>query len=360
MRTVKRDYYEVLGLSRGAGEQEIKRAYRKLAKKYHPDMNQGNPQAEKMFQEVNEAYSVLNDPEKKKIYDTYGMAAFAEGMDPKKYAEAQQAWQQSGGYAGGNAQDASDFFRQFRGFHSGTDSDGTQYHTYHFEGGNAEDIFGDLFGRGFGHASGGSGFGGASGFGGNGSEWSGMGNSSYENNDLHSELTIGFDEAVYGCTKTIRLSSAAASGNNGMQTLQIRIPAGMEDGKSIRLKGRGNTGRNGRGDLYIKIHVEPRAGFSRRGRDIYTTAKIPFTTAVFGGEARVSTLKESVVCKIPAGMQCGGKIRLRGKGVPESAGKPAGDEYVTIVIQVPRTLSAEQKKALKEFEKASGGHSAVS
>ena len=187
-----------------------------------------------------------------------------------------------------------------------------------------------------------------------------MGNSSYENNDLHSELTIGFDEAVYGCTKTIRLSSAAASGNNGMQTLQIRIPAGMEDGKSIRLKGRGNTGRNGRGDLYIKIHVEPRAGFSRRGRDIYTTAKIPFTTAVFGGEARVSTLKESVVCKIPAGMQCGGKIRLRGKGVPESAGKPAGDEYVTIVIQVPRTLSAEQKKALKEFEKASGGHSAVS
>ena len=145
-----------------------------------------------------------------------------------------------------------------------------------------------------------------------------------------------------------------------MQTLQVRIPAGMEDGKSIRLKGRGNIGRNGRGDLYIKIHVEPRAGFSRKGRDLYTTVKIPFTTAVFGGEARVSTLKGSVVCKIPAGMQCGGKIRLRGKGVPESSGKPAGDEYVTIEIQVPRTLSAEQKKALKEFEKASGGHSAVS
>ena len=341
----KRDYYEVLGIGRNADAKEIKKAYRKLAKKYHPDMNPGDKQAEQKFKEITEAYNVLSDTEKKKLYDQYGFAAFEEGGNP--YGN------------GGQGTAGNGFHGGFGGFDFGQNGNGG-YHEYHFENGNMGDmgdIFGDIFGNMFhgqnsGAGSQSSGFGGRgfhsqSGFGG------GFGGRSAQakGSDLHSEVSISFEDAAFGCDKMLRLSDA--SGNGAVQTLKVHIPAGIEDGKSIRLKGKGNPGFNGgsAGDLFIKVSVASKAGFERKGMDVYTTTEIPFTTAVFGGEAKVSTLYGDVICKIPEGAQTGRKIRLRGKGIV-SMKDPAvhGDQYVTIRIQVPQDLSLQAKEKLREFQ----------
>ncbi len=313
---MKRDYYEVLGVSKTADADAIKKAYRKLAKKYHPDAHPGDKECEKKFQEVSEAYAVLSDPEKKQAYDTYGFAAFDGGAGGGAGA---------GGYGGGG---------------------------FHFDGKDAEDLFRNMFGDMFGGFGGGGrsystgGFGGFGGFGGRGA--SGFGGSGYEEQlDVHSELTISFDEAVQGCTKTIRLASQTGGAPS---SLQVKIPAGIEEGKSIRLRGRGRQGRSRTGDLMLKIHVGSRPGFERKGQDIYTTAQIPYTTAALGGEAQIQTLSGSVMCNIPAGTQSGSKIRLKGKGVVSMRQAGVyGDQYVTIEIQVPRHLTAEQKTKLEEF-----------
>lgn len=316
MAESKRDYYEVLGVPKDADDATLKKAYRTLAKKYHPDANPGDQAAADKFKEASEAYSVLSDPEKRRQYDQFGHAAFDGGA----------------GGAGG-----------FGGFD--------------FNGGDMGDIFGDIFGNMFhgqnsGAGSQSSGFGGRgfhsqSGFGG------GFGGRSAQakGSDLHSEVSISFEDAAFGCDKMLRLSDA--SGNGAVQTLKVHIPAGIEDGKSIRLKGKGNPGFNGgsAGDLFLKVSVASKAGFERKGMDVYTTTEIPFTTAVFGGEAKVSTLYGDVICKIPEGAQTGRKIRLRGKGIV-SMKDPAvhGDQYVTIRIQVPQDLSLQAKEKLREFQ----------
>ncbi len=319
----KRDYYDVLGVSRDADAATIKKAYRKLAKKYHPDTNEGNADAEQKFKEVTEAYEVLSDPEKKKLYDQFGHAAFDQN------AQGAGAGQ---GY--GN----------FHGF--GGQSGPNGYREYHFESGNMDDIFGDIFGDMF-H---GSGFGGFHGQNyGNG----GFSNRTYRSRgqDIHAEVSVSFDEAVFGCEKTVRLQKEDGT----VQTLQVRIPAGMEDGKSIRLRGKGMPGAGGgqAGDLIMKVHVGTRSGFERKGCDVYSTVQIPFTTAVFGGEATVETLTGQVVCRIRPGTQSGSKIRLKGKGVV-SMSQPSvrGDQYVTIQIDVPTRLSPEAQKKLREYEAA--------
>ena len=371
----KRDYYEVLGVGRNADAKEIKKAYRKLAKKYHPDMNPGDKNAEQKFKEVTEAYNVLSDTEKKKLYDQYGFAAFEEGG-----AHGAGGTADGRGGFGGNGFGGFGGQGGFRGF----TNDGNGYREYHFENGNMGDmgdIFGDIFGNMFHGQSAGTGaqggFGGQSGFGAQGSfggqggfgasggfgsqgsfsgrsgfgGQNGFGGSSAQmrGSDLHSEVSVSFEDAAFGCEKLLRLSSE----NGGTQTLKVHIPAGIDDGKSIRLKGKGNPGFQGApaGDLFLKIHVEPKAGYERKGMDVYTTAEIPFTTAVFGGETKVSTLYGDVVCKIPEGAQSGKKIRLRGKGIV-SMKDPAvhGDQYVTIQIQVPRAMSPEAKQKLREYE----------
>ena len=353
----KRDYYDVLGLPKSATQEQIKRAYRKLAKKYHPDANPGDKTAEQHFQEVSEAYEVLSDPKKKQIYDTYGFA----GLDGCA-AGAQ-----------GGAGNASDFFRNFHT--SGSNGNGT--YSFHFSGDDsgAEDIFNDFFGGMFGgkraSGSGTSGFGGfgKGGFGGSGFRSTGgaghsygYGNgfegenfgSGYESQDnpldSHADLNISFEDSVLGAVKTISLRGQDGSVSN----LQVNIPAGMEDGKSLRLRGRGSRAANGTvGDLYLKIHVEPKQGWERKGSDLYSTEQIPFTTAVFGGEASFETLYGRVVCSIPPGTQCGSKIRLRSKGAPVSTGSQTrGDQYVTIGIQVPKNLTPNQRKALQEYREA--------
>ena len=309
----KRDYYEVLGVSKTASESELKSAYRKLAKKYHPDVNPGDKEAEAKFKEATEAYSVLSDADKRRQYDQFGHAAFEQG----------------GGGAGG-----------YGGFGG-------------FDGADMGDIFGDIFGNMFHGQSGsqsgsfgGQGFHSQSGFGGFGGR-----STQAKGSDLHSEVSVSFEEAAFGCDRVMRLSDP--SGNGVTQTLKVHVPAGIEDGKNIRLKGKGNPGFNGgpAGDLFLKVNVASKPGFERKGMDIYTTANIPFTTAVFGGEAKVTTLYGDVICKIPEGTQSGRKIRLKGKGIVSMKDSAVhGNQYVTVQIQVPQNLSPEAKEKLREFQ----------
>lgn len=315
----KRDYYEVLGVNRNADNNTIKKAYRKLAKKYHPDTNTGNAQAEEKFKEVTEAYDILSDPEKRKLYDQFGHAAFdGTGADAYGYGEP-----------GGN------------------------YQEYHFNSDDVDDILKNFFGGGFR----GNGFGGSS-FRNGGFQDAGF----YSDDDgfcrngadLQTEISIGFDDAVFGCEKVVHLNRADGYGSAG-SSLKVRIPAGIDNGKSIRLRGKGMPGRGGGkpGDLLISVNVGSKPGFERQSMDVYTTVNIPFTTAVFGGEVTVDTLYGKVACRIAKGTQSGKKIRLRGKGVVSMQDSNIyGDQYVTVQIQVPRNLSEEAKQKLREFEKA--------
>lgn len=323
----KRDYYEVLGVSRDADEKAIKSAYRKLAKKYHPDTNPGNAQAEQRFKEVTEAYNVLSDEKKRKLYDQYGFAAFEEEAAGGGAYGAQNG---AGGFGGFGGFGGAGGFGGFGGF-KGSTGDSGNYREFHFESGpsgSMDDLFGDLFGDMFGGRS-----------------------YSQRGSDFSSSVTVSLEEAAFGCDKVIRLSDPDGS---HVQSLKVHIPAGIDDGKSIRLRGKGAPGAGGgqAGDLLLEIHVAEKPGFERKGMDLYTTAAIPFTTAVFGGEAIVQTLNGNVKCKVPAGIQSGSKIRLRGKGIVSMKDASVhGDEYVTIQIQVPVNLSAEARQKLKEYEK---------
>lgn len=335
----KRDYYEVLGVSKSADADAIKKAYRKLAKKYHPDVNKDDPTAQQRFQEITEAYGVLSDPKQKALYDKYGHAAFDGSGAGSAGAGPQGSYGQNGGF-----------------------------HSFHFEGGNMDDLFGDLFGGMFHGKSGqkqsgksyrthfGSGFGGADGysqgFGGTaGSGYTGGFGSSQRGEDLRAEISVSFDEAAFGCEKKISLQ-----GQDGkISTVQVKIPAGIESGKTIRLRGKGMPGSNlaGDGDLLLKVDVQEKPGFERKGADLYTTVKIPFTTAVLGGEAEVATLTGKVVCRIKPGTQSGSRIRLKGKGIVSMKDASVhGDQYVTVQIDVPKNLSAAAKQKLREFEEA--------
>ena len=335
--SAKRDYYDVLGIDRNADEKTIKKAYRKLAKKYHPDTNAGNADAADKFKEVNEAYDVLSDPKKKKMYDQFGHAAFEAGADPG-----------AGAGTGG-----------FSGFHGGTNGG---YQEFHFNGEDMDDIFGDIFGNMFhGSHSGSSGFGGSnrsySHFGG-GSGFGGFHQQDFaqKGSDVKASINVTFDEAAFGADKRISLSDPDGS-SGAPQTLQVHIPAGIDTGKSIRLKGKGMPGTGGGepGDLLLKVTVGTRPGYERKGSDVYTTISIPYTTAVFGGEATVPTLYGNVICKIREGMQSGSKIRLRGKGIVSMKNPEVrGDQYVTIQIQVPQNLNYTAKEKLHEYAKACG------
>ena len=385
----EKDLYAVLGVKRDADASQIKKAYRKLAKKYHPDSNAGNTEAEKKFKDISEANSILGDEEKRKIYDEYGYAAFESGMDPKEYAKRMEEAKKAGfgGFGG---------FEGFEGF-GGTGTGGRSgvfrgkdgsYTSFHFEGadgGDYSDLFEHLFrnagaaggagsynsysgagsgssysrtggrssrfqsfngsGRG-GFGSAGQGSGGFGGFSGGQGSWGAA-----ENLDAEFPVTISFEEAVLGCDRSIRLQKADGSGT---QTLRVHIPAGIDNGKSVRLRGKGNISADGsrKGDLLLKVTVQESKEFTRKGQDIYTTANVPFMTAVLGGEAEVRMPNgKKIVCKIPKGTDAGKKIRIRGKGVhAEKSSAQPGDLYVTVQIQVPKDLTDAEIRKLREFE----------
>ena len=363
----KRDYYEVLGVSKGASDDEIKKAYRKLAKKYHPDMNPGDKEAEAKFKEVNEAYSVLSDEQKRARYDQFGHA----GVDPNYGA---------GGPGGG-----------FGGFDMGDIDLG--------------DIFGSFFG--------GGGFGG---FGGGGARRNGP----QKGESLRANLTITFEEAAFGCEKEINLnrteecdechgsgcqpgttaetcpdcrgtgvvrvqqrtggfafSSTAACtrcrgtgkiipspckscGGSGSvkksKRITVTIPAGIDDGQAVSLRGQGNAGKNGgpAGDLIVGVRVKPHPQFRRDGTTVLYEQPVTFFQAAMGAELEIPTIDGKVKYTLPAGTQTGTTFRLRGKGIPELRGRGRGDQYVTIRVQVPTSMNAEQKEALRAFAQAMG------
>ena len=395
----EKDLYAILGVKRDADASQIKKAYRKLAKKYHPDSNAGNAEAEKKFKDISEANSILGDEEKRKIYDEYGYAAFESGMDPKEYAKRMEEAKKAGfgGFGGGSDYGYGGFdgFGGFTGAGSGGRSgtfrgkDGS-YTTFHFEGGDPGD-YGDLFehlfrnagaagsggsysggstngydsgssysrsgGRGsrfqsF-HSDAGTGFGGAgAGYGGfSGFTGGGGTRGAAESLDAEFPVTISFEEAVLGCDRSIRLQKADGSGT---QTLRVHIPAGIDNGKSVRLRGKGNISADGsrKGDLLLRVTVQESKEFSRKGQDIYATASVPFMTAVLGGEAEVRMPNgKKILCKIPKGTDAGKKIRIRGKGIhAEKSSAQPGDLYVTVQVQVPKDLTDAEIRKLREFE----------
>lgn len=330
----KRDYYDVLGVARTADAGTIKKAYRKLAKKYHPDTNAGNEQAVEKFKEATEAYNILSDKEKRKLYDQYGHAAFDGSMGAG-----------GGGTYGAGGASGGGTYR-----YAGPDG---AFHEYHFEGnGDMDDFLKQMFGGAF-HGFGGShsSFGG---FGGQSERGSGRRysrNYSQDGADVEADITVSFDDAAFGCEKLIHVTD----GSGERKSLKVKIPAGIDTGQSIRLRGKGSPGYGGGkdGDLFLKVTVSTKPGYERKGKDVYSTVQIPFATAVLGGEAIVQTLTGKVICKIAPGTQSGTKIRLRGKGIVSMKDKnQRGDQYITVQIQVPKNLSEDAKRKLRAFEEA--------
>lgn len=376
----KRDYYEVLGVDKNADDATIKKAYRQLAKKYHPDANPGNKEAEEKFKEAGEAYAVLSDPKKRAAYDQYGHAAF----DPNSAAG------QASGFGG-----------------------------FDFGGMDFTDIFSDLFGGAFG-GGGGRTYYSSGGFG-------GFGGSSYANapqkgQSIRASIRITFEEAVFGCEKEIEVnykdtcsackgSGAKAGtspvtcerckGRGKITTIQnnpffgqmqsvstcpechgkgtvikekcpecrgtgyiatkkrfkVNIPAGIDNGQAVRLSGAGEPGINGgpRGDLLVEVAVSPHPIFKRQGSSIFSTVPVSYAKMVLGGPLRIKTVDGMVEYQVKPGTPTDTKVRLKGKGVPMLNNRNArGDHYVTLVVEVPTTLNKEQKKALSAFAKACG------
>ena len=359
MAEEKRDYYEVLGLKKGASEDEIKKAFRKMAMKYHPDKNPGDKTAEAKFKEVNEAYGILSDPEKKKMYDQFGHA----GVDP------------NAGFGGGGG-----------GFQGGF--------------GGFEDIF-DMFGGMFGGRGGGFG--------------QQRRNGPMKGRDLQQAMTITFEEAAFGVKKDIRISkyvkcekcdgSGAEPGTSKAQcpkcggsgqvhtqqrtpfgsfssvqpcdrcggtgeiiekpcsscngtgqvkktvTISVNIPAGVDNDSIIPIRGQGEPGTNGgpNGDLYIVLSVKPHKIFKRRGSDLQLEIPISFDQAALGAEITVPTLEEKIKYKVPAGTQPGTIFRLKGKGVVSPRNGKKGDLFVKVNLEVPKKLSSKQKEAIQSM-----------
>lgn len=365
MAETKRDYYEVLGVDRNADDAALKKAYRALAKKYHPDMNPGDKEAEKKFKEASEAYAVLSDAEKRRQYDQFGHAAFEGG---------------AGGAGGG-----------FGGFD--------------FNGADFGDIFGDIFGDLFG----------------GGRRGGRAGNGPMQGANIRKGVRITFEEAVFGCEKELEVvikdpcttcngtgakpgtspetcpkcggkgqvvytsqsffgtvqnvqtcpdchgtgkiikekcSDCAGTGYvSSKKTIQVSIPAGIDNGQSIRIRGKGEPGTNGgpRGDLLVEVTVSRHPVFGRQDMHIFSTAPISFAQAALGGDVRIKTVDGDVLYNVKPGTKTDTKVRLKGKGVPSLRNKQVrGDHYVTLVIQTPEKLSAEAKEALRKFDALTG------
>ena len=296
----KRDYYEVLGVSKSASDDEIKKAYRKLAIKYHPDKNPGDKTAEEKFKEATEAYEVLSDKQKRARYDQFGHAGVGgDAGNP---------------FGGGNP------FGQNGNFNF----NGQSFH-FDFGGGGQgglDDILGDLFGFGAGSRR----------------------RRAMRGQDFETQVIIDFKEAVFGTTREL---STPETGKK----LKVKIPAGIDDGMAIRLAGKGGAApKDGEpGDLYVRVRVKPDKALTREGNIILSEAVISMVDAALGCELDVETVDGKVTMKVPAGTQSGTPFRLSGHGVPMRADGDRGPHIVTIIVETPKNLSKKQKELLEEF-----------
>ncbi len=364
MAETKRDYYEVLGVEKNADDAALKKAYRALAKKYHPDVNPGDAEAEKKFKEASEAYAILSDPEKRRQYDQFGHAAFEQGGGP-------------GGFGG-----------------------------FDFNSMDFSDIFGDIFGDFFG----------------GGSRRGRANNGPMQGASIRKGIRITFEEAIFGCEKELdvvlkeacetcngsgakpgtspetcqkcggrgqvvytqqsffgtvqnvqtcpechgsgkvikdKCSDCGGSGYKSVRKkISVTIPAGIDNGQSVRIREKGEPGINGgpRGDLLVEVTVSRHPVFGRQDMHIFSTAPITFAQAALGADVRIKTVDGDVLYTVPAGTKTDTKVRLKGKGVPSLRNKQVrGDHYVTLVIQTPERLSAEAKEALRKFDELTGG-----
>lgn len=313
-----RDFYEILGVSRDSSQAEIKKAYRALAKELHPDRNPDNQAAEERFKEVSNAYSVLSDEEKRKLYDQFGEVGLREGFDPEAYRAATQGVGGFGGFGGFGGVDIGDIFGGAARGRGGAQ---------HFEF-NLEDLLG-------GRAPGGRGY----------------ARVPRRGADLQSEVTIDFRDAVLGCTKELSLRSS-----EGEKTIKVRIPPGARNDGKIRLRGQGGKGADGGpdGDLVLNVHVRKHPHFSMRGRQLHVTVPVTPLEAYAGAKVSVPTPEGNVQLTIPPGSQNGAKLRIRGKGI-ERKGSDRGDLIAHLEIVLPPDGSDEVREALETVEEAFEG-----
>ena len=310
-----KDYYQTLGVAKTASGKELKQAYRKLARKHHPDVNPGDKSAESRFKEINEAYEVLGDPEKRRKYDELG-------ANWRMYEQAQQhgqPWPGGGPFGGG-------FGGEPGGYRTMSEEE------MHELFGN-EDPFSDFFRTFFG--------GGAEGARDATRGRTGRAPRAQKGRDIEHEVELTLEEAYHGAMRRISIKEGGHA-----RSVDVRIPAGVKDGSRVRAAGEGETGTQGAGsgDLYLRVRLRPHPVFERKGSDLYTKIALPVTTAVLGGEANVPTITGSVRLKIPETTQSGQVFRLKGHGMP-SVGKPddKGDLYATVEIQLPRSLTKDQR-----------------
>ncbi len=295
------DYYQVLGIDKKASDKDIKNAYRKLARKHHPDLNPNDTEANKKFQQLNEANEVLSDPEKRKKYDQYG-ENWQHGEAYEQQARQQQQSRRQGGYTGGEAS-------SFEGF---GDSD-------------FSDFFQSMFGQGGGSARGGQ--------------------AKYRGQDYNAELHLNLKDTAETQKQTLTVNN---------KNIRITIPAGVENGQTIKIAGHGGPGVNGgpAGDLYITFSITDDPRFKRDGSDLYQNVKLDLYTAVLGGDVTVDTLNGKVKIKVKPETQNGTKVKLKGKGMPVyKRANESGDLYITYDIQLPVNLTEKQKKLFEELAK---------
>jgi len=301
------DYYKVLGLDKKASEADIKKAYRKLARKHHPDLNPDDKAAQQKFQQINEANEVLSDPEKRKKYDKYGK----EWQHADAYEEAQKRQSASGGFGGG--------------FGGGRQPKGS--------GNFSESEFSDFFESMFGGATGGS------------TRSSGRGARQYKGQDFNATLRLNLTDILTSQKQTIDL---------GGKKIRLTIPAGVDDGQTIKIKGYGSEGMNGgpKGDLYLTFQVFNNTTFQRIGDDLYKTEAIDLYKALLGGEIQVDTLSGMVKLKVKPETQNDTKVKLKGKGMPKyKMENQSGDFYITYKITLPENLTDKEKDLLTQLSK---------
>ncbi|MDD3168109.1 MAG: DnaJ C-terminal domain-containing protein [Eubacteriales bacterium] len=302
----KQDFYEVLGLKKEASSDQIKKAFRKKAMQYHPDKNPGDKKAEEKFKEVNEAYGILSDAEKRDKYDKFGFA----GIDPNAAFSGGRDQGQGFGNQGGP------HYRTYDNYNEA----GFDFQS--FSGSEFESIFGNLFGGGFGSAQ--------------------AKPQPRKGADLLTDITITFEEAAFGTKKRVKV--------NG-KTISITIPEGIDNGSKISLKGQGQPGVNGggSGDLIVAIKVKPHSRFTRKGADLYIDMPVTVTQAALGTSIIVPTLRDKVSYKVPAGTQPDTLFRLKGKGIKDLKSKKSGDLYVRILVKIPTNLTEQQRDLLEKL-----------